>query len=248
MKTNLNLKKAFTLIELLVVIAIIAILAGLLLPALAKAKTRAVRINCVSQLKQMGLAMRMWNDDHENKFPWTVDVSEGGTRTATDWGNVLQIYSCISNELISPKVLFCNADNAGSKKSAWPSSANAAGEVTLRDISYFVGLDADDSRPQTILAGDRNISGGGAPTAPPTPALATSGGDNIKQWAQKVYTAMTGTSYNDGNLHGNAGNILLGEGSAQQVTESGLKMALADANQAGTANGKKTRLQFPNHK
>ncbi len=68
MKTKFR-PTAFTLIELLVVIAIIAILAALLLPALARSKSKARDIACVSNLKQLGIAVRMYADENEGKLP-----------------------------------------------------------------------------------------------------------------------------------------------------------------------------------
>src|ERR1700722_20686679 len=80
MKRILKQKRAFTLIELLVVIAIIAILAAMLLPVLAAAKRRAQRINCVSNIKQVNLALRIWEGDNNNLYPMAVSTSAGGAQ------------------------------------------------------------------------------------------------------------------------------------------------------------------------
>jgi competence protein ComGC len=161
MKTQRTTSRArgFTFTELLVVICTTSVLVAIILPRLTRPHYHSGP-HCANNLKQIGLAFRVWEGDNGDKFPMQVSVTNGGAMELAAAGNISTIFCVMSNELSTQKVLVCPADT---KRHC---ATNFTTDLNHQTISYFVGLDAEDKYPQMILSGDDNLEVNGVRVRP----------------------------------------------------------------------------------
>ena len=243
-KFNISLNRGFSMVELLVVVAVILCLLvlvvglGIFLPALAKAKAKAQRISCVNNLKQIGIATRIYATDNQDRFPWQVPAEEridgrvysGSADSLGKFEENWKHWQSLSNELSNPKVLRCPRDANRNQANSFVTKKpiGAAGNTIVPfggdngnlSFSYFVGSEADEAKPNNILAGDRNIAFGQYNND------SDSKGE-IKKLGKK-FTGKNRPMWTE-SLHGNQGDILLSDSSVQQSSDSKLAQYLIDS-------------------
>ena len=208
MKLRLSQKHdaAMTLFEVGIIIAVVLIMAVFLLQTISQRRSlarpyaaKARQIACINNLKQVGLAYRIWEGDNGDIPPMGISVTNGGSLELVATGNVVSTFLAMSNELGTPRILFCPADTNRLMKMNFGGLANA-------NISYLVGADmTNDTNPQMILSGDSDWELGGKLLKPGLVSLATN--DPV------AWSAIR---------HVKIGSIGLADGSVQTTTSGSL--------------------------
>ena len=214
--------QALTLFETIVVIAVLAIALAMILPALAKAKRRSSKLNCASNIKQIGIAFRLWEGDNNDKYPMAVSVTNGGAMELIATGNVAACFQVMSNELSTPKILLCPEDT---KRIA---ATNFSTGFSGANISYFINADAVETYPQMILDGDDNLLVDGKPVQP--------GILNLRPGTTIGWTK---------DRHHGVGNIGMADGSVQQTTSRSLNSAFGSCTNGVPTNNAAPRWLIP---
>lgn len=182
---------AFTLLEVVVVAAVLLLLL-LSFPKAGRtgATSRRERLACVQNLKSIGLAHRIFAADHNDRFPAEIAMVRENHATA----DIVTLLKTLTNELATPAVFFCPADTNRLRSTNWNTFA-------ATNISYFFGLNAAETYPQSFLAGDSHLTVDGKRIGPGIVAIRTN--------------ALVGWSM---ERHDGSGITVMGDGSVQQLS------------------------------
>ena len=189
--------RAFTRVELLVVIALIAIMVALFLPAMQRGKPKSRRIQCVNNLKQLGLSIRTWAIEHGGESPAQVSTNQVSALGRTPSGEAFRYFQVMSNALGTPKLLVCPADVRVPAKNFGPGFSNA-------NPSYFVSLDADETYPAMFLSGDRNLTNG----LPIQEGILVLLPNTPVGWTHELHNGWGNTALADGSVQGWTSSVL----------------------------------------
>lgn len=221
---------AFTLVELMVVVVIIVVLAGLLLPVMYRPRVDHSYVYCVSNLKQVALAFKMYAGDNEEKLPW-----EGVTSAQPQpaW----RYFLMISNELGTAKILACPGDVARWENRATTFTAETQGlahaDMQNHSVSYFLGVSTSLKQRDAMLTGDCNLSLDGRGSV-----FSSRSGTPVSVPENTVWNPLVNWSH-----HGTNGNLVLCDGSVQRASNARLQQALRLAHDSYGTNA--NRLLFP---
>ena len=183
------------------VITVVILAGGCYCAHFSRGKIKDQSVCCNCNLKQIGLAFRLWSDDNKG-YPMRVSTNHHGSLEYAAEGNAFRHFQCVSNELVDPKLLICPADNR-----TWGASFR---ELSNENVSYFVSLDADETMPQMFLAGDRNLTINGIPAR--SGLVVIKSADAIS-WTQE--------------MHRGKGNVALADGSVQGYTSLGAQRTVS---------------------
>jgi prepilin-type N-terminal cleavage/methylation domain-containing protein/prepilin-type processing-associated H-X9-DG protein len=197
--------RGLTLIELLAVVACVAVLAALLIPV-RREPVRSLRAVCMSNLHQIGIGFLTEAYDNNNRFPMSVSTNDGGCKEFGETGEMWRQFQVISTYLPDARVLACPKDER--------KPATNYAEMNNNNISYFLGLDANTSLKNMLLAGDRNLVTNGVDVSPGLLVLRK---NSLAGWTAKI--------------HNRGGNIGLVDGSVMWTTNASLQTLLS---QSGT--------------
>lgn len=245
-KRDLQNNSGATLLEMLGIIAVVALIAMLILPYFARGCRNYPRINCVNNLRNIGLGFNTFAAEFAGAYPWQVEEDLGGIALpppgaeATASNNVFAFFACISNELATPKIIHCVSDQRPRPVANTFAFGLSLGAESAKIPSYFLGVEKSPSTPDSIIAGDRNL-------------LIRSVGldDNTSANYNRITVVSTPeiqshSSQSFGwstNLHQSKGNLLFGDGRVEQVnTRHRTRRVLLEATRSGTNN---LHLFFP---